>query len=176
MKDSIFKTILLYFIVFTVFTIKIHSQNPTEKPYETKISSYMGIVHPIVTFQKGKKATYNFKDFYQVGFPTAIIIRKHIKYAYNLEFVPFIKTENGESKMSNFLFHPGVSFFGKKDFSFTPRLAFESNGRFGFSTVFSKTIIKVKNHPINFIIPVLFRFGNLQKANVTIATNIGYVF
>ncbi len=142
---------------------------------ETKVSSYIGIVHPIYTIQKGKFTT-NFKDYYQVGLTTAIIIKKSRNYAYNLEFVGFIRRENGISRMNNLMIHPGVSFYFKNDWALTPRMGFETNGRFGPTLVVSKTMFKPDGHPVNFNLVNLLRFGNDTGPAFTNAINLTFGF
>lgn len=142
---------------------------------ETKVSAYIGIVHPIYTIQEGKFST-NFTDFYQMGITTAVIIKKSQYYAYNLEFVGFVRSQNGTTKMNNLMLHPGVSFYLKKDWAITPRLGFETSGRFGPSLIISKTMFKPAGHPINFNLVNLLRFGNDQGASFTNAINLTFGF
>ncbi len=142
---------------------------------ETKISSYIGIVHPIYTIQKGKFTT-NFKDYYQVGMTTAIIVKKAKNYAYNFEFVGFIRNENGITRMNNLMLHPGVSFYLKHNWALTPRMGFETSGRFGPTLVVSKTMFKPGGHPVNFNLVNLLRFGNDTGASFTNAINLTFGF
>ncbi len=144
-----------------------------EKPPEftPKISAYIGIVHPLVTFGAAAPV-YNFVDFYQMGLTTAIIIRKHPKYAYSLEFVGFVRSQNGTVKSNNLMLHPGVTFFGKNNFAATPRFGFESSGRFGPTLVLSKKMVQLGPHLLNFNLVNLLRFGNGGKASYTLAINL----
>jgi hypothetical protein len=144
-------------------------------PPATRVGSYVGIVHPIYTVQKGKIST-NFKNYYQVGMTTGVVIRKSDKYAYNLELVGFVRHENGITKSNNFLFHPGVTLFGKKGFSVTPRMGYESNGRFGPSVIVGKTVAKFGQHSFNVIVPTLIRFGNDAGASFTQALHFSVGF
>jgi hypothetical protein len=144
-------------------------------PAETKVSSYIGIVHPIYTVQNGDITT-NFKDFYLVGLTTAIIIKKAQNYAYNLELVAFVREQNGSVRASNIMIHPGVTRYFKKDFSITPRLGFESSGRFGPSLIFTKTMAKPGGHPLNFNLVNLVRFGADQRPSYTQAINLTFGF
>jgi hypothetical protein len=146
-----------------------------QTPPDTKVSAYIGIVHPIYTIQKGKFTT-NFTDYYQVGMTTAVIIRKSPNYAYNLEFVGFVRSQDGVTRMNNLMLHPGVSFYLKKDWAITPRMGFETSGRFGPSLIISKTMFKPGGHPINFNFVNLLRFGNDQGASFTNAINLTFGF
>jgi hypothetical protein len=168
---KIFTFFRQFFLLFLLASGSLKAQNSA---YTTKISSYIGVVHPIWTLQKGKVST-NFTDYYQVGITTGVLIRKHEKYAYNLELVGFMRHEKGISKVNNFLYHPGVTFFLKKGFSLTPRLGFENNGRFGPSLILGKNVVK-GTHPINIIVPNLLRFGNDAGASFTQAFHVSVGF
>ncbi|NJN33626.1 MAG: hypothetical protein HC817_04600 [Saprospiraceae bacterium] len=158
---------------------------PTSAPVvqpDAKVSSYIGIVHPLVTFQGGKKPAINFDGFYQVGVSTAVIVKRSPKFAYNFEIIPFVRRQNGTARLANVLFHPGVTFFLKNNYSFTSRIGLETNGRFGFSTVFGKTVWKGKFNNFSVVVPILFRFGSTtnplvnDKASATLALNLTYGF
>jgi hypothetical protein len=138
--------------------------------YDTKVSAYIGIAHPIVGFTD-KKTTWNFDEFYLVGLSTAIIIRKHAKYAYNLELISFVRAQSGKSR-TNLMIHPGVSFYLPRNFAITPRVGFETSGRYGPTLVIGKTLIKSKLHPFNFNLVNLFRFGADLPFSYTTAINL----
>jgi hypothetical protein len=104
------------------------------------------------------------------------LVKKAKNYAYNLEFVGFVRSQDGISRMNNFMLHPGVSFYFKKDWGLTPRLGFETGGRFGPSLIVTKTIAKPSGHPINFNLVNLLRFGNDQGASFTNAINLTFGF
>ena len=163
------KYFILVFIFFYAFNLK------AQGTADTKVSSYIGIVHPIYTVQKGKFTT-NFKDYYQVGMTTAVIVKKADNYAYNFEVVGFIRHESGITRMNNFMLHPGVSFYLKKNWALTPRMGFETNGRFGPTLVVSKTMAKLDGHPLNFNLVNLLRFGNDTGASFTNAINLTFGF
>src|SRR5688500_10239570 len=76
---------------------------PRARPAHTspRVARYVGILHPLVTF--GSDGTHtNFDESYTVGMPTGINLWKTAKVGFSVEFVPFIRAENGTSKMSNF--------------------------------------------------------------------------
>lgn len=160
--------------IFLLFSFAAFSQTPPAP--ETKVSAYIGIVHPLITFTE-QETTFNFNNSYLVGLTTAIIIKKAEKYAYNLELVAFVRSQDGVSKASNLMIHPGVTRYFKNNFSITPRLGFESNGRYGFTFVFTKTMFKAaKIHPVNFNLVNLYRFGAEQPASITLAINLTFGF
>ncbi|MDX3916268.1 MULTISPECIES: hypothetical protein [Olivibacter] len=140
-----------------------------------KVTAYVGVVHPIVTYASGD-FTPNFKDRYVVGMPTGINIRRDGHLGFSLEMVPYISVQHGKSRMSNFLFHPGALFPLGKGFTFIGRAAFETSGRFGFTPVLSKVITKGHSGNLFLAVPVPIRFGNEHTASVTAAFQFGFIF
>lgn len=140
-----------------------------------KITGYFGIMHPIVTISKDETAL-NFRDYYAVGFPTGINIWKSEKIGFSLEFVPNIKDDNGTDKVTNLLFHPGVLVTLGKGYTFAGRAAFETSGRYGFTPVLNKTIMKNKSCSYYAAIPLPVRFGNDHPATFTVGFQFGIAF
>eukprot|EP01035_Chromulina_nebulosa_P056407 gene56407-77304_t len=103
----------VYMICVLVLSAKFLSAQATYP----KVTGYVGIVHPIVTFSGGETTT-NFNHYYVVGMPTGINLWKNPKLGFSMEFVPYVRAENGTSKMNNFLFHPGVLVALGKGFTF----------------------------------------------------------
>ncbi len=140
-----------------------------------KIVPFASVVHPIVTISNDNPS-YNFKDYYQVGFPTGINVWKTAKIGYSLQFIPVIRTERGVSKMSNFIFHPGVLVALGNGYTFAGRLAFESSGRFGFTPVFSKIVVKGKFSNFYIGIPLPVRLGNDKPISFSPSIETGFTF
>ncbi|WP_300596190.1 hypothetical protein [Niabella sp.] len=140
-----------------------------------KITAYTSVLHPLITINH-KEAVPNFRDYYLVIFPSGINIWKNSKMAFSVEFAPSIKVEKGMSKMSNFLFHPGILIALGKGFTFAGRAAFETSGRYGFTPVFGKTVIKKKKHGFYVATPFPVRFGNDQPASFTAGLQLGISF
>jgi hypothetical protein len=165
------KYLLAMCFALTAATPAIFGQSKPPSEYPVKVSAYLGVVHPIVTFSDGN-TTPNFRDFYQTGMTMATIIRKHPKYAWNLELVGFVRSENGVSRANNLMLHPGVTFFARKNMAFTPRFGFESSGRYGPSLIIGKKMFQLGPHACTFNWVNLLRFGNDQPASYTIAINL----
>lgn len=140
-----------------------------------KIAGYVGIVHPIATFSSAG-TDLNFDGHYVVGMPLGINIWKSKKIGFSFEVVPYVRAENGSSKMSNLLIHPGVLVSLGSGFTFAGRLAFETSGRYGITPVLNKIIIKNKASSFFAAIPVPFRFGNDKPFSTTIAFQFGLAF
>ena len=168
-----FLAISCSFFCLTVFVCKVEAQQ--QSTGYPKVAGYVGILHPLVTFTKDETTT-NFKDYYLGGMPVGINIWKSPKIGFSAEFVPFIRAENGTSKMSNFLFHPGILVALGKGWTFAGRAAFETGGRYGFTPVLNKIVKKNKNSGYFVAIPLPFRFGNDHPASSGIGFQFGIAF
>lgn len=78
--------------------------------------------------------------------------------------------------MANVLFHPGLLFRYKHGFTFIPRLAFETGGRYGFTAVFNKVIIKSKDVSYFIATPLPVRFGNEHPPSIGFGFQFGATF
>ena len=157
----------------TTFVHNSYSQPPAGYP---KITGYVGILHPLVTFGHNEKPHYNFDGTYVVGLPTGINIWKSPTIGFSMEFVPLIRATNSTSKMSNFLFHPGALFGLGKGFTLATRAAFETSGRYGFTPVLNKIVKKNRNSGYFIAVPVPVRFGNDLPNSVTVGFQFGITF
>ncbi|MBW1654681.1 hypothetical protein [Flavobacterium quisquiliarum] len=160
-------TFLFLLLLFSSFTF-----SQTTYP---KITGYFGIMHPIVTVSRDETAV-NFRDYYAVSFPTGINIWKNSKIGFSFEIVPNIKDDNGSSKTTSLLFHPGILVALGKGYSFAGRVAFDSNGRYGFTPVFNKTLIKTNSVSYYAAVPLPIRFGNDHPASFTAGFQFGIAF
>ena len=157
----------------TSFSKTAHAQDTP--PVYPRIAGYVGILHPLVTFS-GEETVTNFKNYYIVGLPTGINIWKSPKIGFSVEIVPLIRAENGTSKVSNLLFHPGILVSLGHGFTLAGRAAFETAGRYGFTPVLNKIVKKNKNSGYFVAVPIPVRFGNDHPANVTIGFQFGISF
>lgn len=140
-----------------------------------RITNAVGIVHPIVSFNS-EGTTTNFDNGYTAGLAVGLNIWKSAKLGFSFEFVPFIHAEDGMSKMSNFLFHPGVLFPAGKGFTIVGRAAFETSGRYGVTPVFNKIVKKNKHSNYYVAVPVPVRFGNNRPNSIGAAFQFGLGF
>lgn len=163
---------LSFTAILVIFSSYVKAQN---EPTYPKIGGYVGIVHPIVSFSNDGTHT-NFSDFYLVGMPTGINIWKSSKVGFSVEIVPYVKAENGLTKMNNLLFHPGVLVGLGKGFTFAGRAAFETSGRFGFTPVLNKVVKRNKNSNFFLALPLPVRFGNDLPPSFTVGFQFGVGF
>ena len=165
--------VLLFLVGIVSFCNSGFSQSPP--PFYPKIAGYVGIVHPIVTYSDGSTTT-NFTDYYVVGMPVGINIWKSAKIGFSAEFVPFIRADNGTSKMNNFLFHPGILVALGHGFTFAGRAAFETSGRYGLTPVINYVFKKNKNTSYFIAVPFPVRFGNEHASSVGVSFQFGISF
>ncbi|WP_207632483.1 hypothetical protein [Foetidibacter luteolus] len=163
---------LLACMLLISFSKKLQAQQPQTYP---RIVGYVGVLHPIVSFSS-EKPHYNFDGSYTGGLPTGINIWKSAKIGFSAEFVPFIRSEKGASKMNNFLFHPGALFGLGKGYTLAARAAFETSGRYGFTPVLNKIVAKANGYNWFIAVPVPARFGNNQPSSIGIGFQFGIVF
>ncbi|MDR6559938.1 MULTISPECIES: hypothetical protein [unclassified Arcicella] len=171
MKNKITYLILLLSLSFSFF-----AQQPSPENTYPKIVGYMGILHPITTWSADGTSTSNFGSSYTIGFPTGINILKSDKIGFSFEFVPTIRSENGVSKVNNFLFHPGVMFRFKHGLTLVTRAAFETGGRYGFTPVLNKVVKKNKHSNYFIAVPLPVRFGNDKPTSYTLGFQFGVGF
>lgn len=159
-------------LFFSILLLSITAFSQTTYP---KITGYFGIMHPLVSINKDE-TTVNFRDYYAVGFPTGINIWKSEKIGFSFEIVPSIKDDQGTSKVNSLLFHPGVLVALGNGYNFAGRVAFETNGRYGVTPVFNKTIKKYSNSSYYVAVPLPVRFGNDHPATFTVGFQFGIAF
>ncbi|MEJ6979063.1 hypothetical protein WG906_01295 [Pedobacter sp. P351] len=164
-----------------VSSFSIYGQTPLPQPAQTpvqiypSIAGYVGIIHPIVTFSSNGTHA-NFDESYIVGMPTGINIWKSPRFGFSFEAVPFIRAENGVSKMTNIVFHPGILAALGKGYTFVGRAAFETSGRYGFTPILNKVVRKNKHSNYFVALPFPVRFGNDNPATFTAAFQFGLGF
>ncbi len=168
------KTLQLSLLLLLLLVhIKITAQN--EKETYPKITGFVGIVHPLITLSNSE-TSFNFKDYYTVGMPIGINLWKNERIGFSFEIVPTLKSDSNISKVSNITIHPGILVRLKKGYTFTGRMAFETNGRYGFTPVFTKTIKKFKDYSYYISTPMPVRFGNDHEPSLTVGVQFGIAF
>jgi hypothetical protein len=173
MANKLFRYLTSATFILAVFHCTTLAQTaPVTYP---RITGYVGILHPIVTFSNEGTHT-NFDGAYVVGLPTGINIWKSPTIGFSVEMVPFIRAANGTSKMNNFLFHPGLLVSLGHGFTLASRLAFETSSRYGLTPVLNKVVKKSRNCNYFVAIPVPARFGNDQAATLGIGFQFGIAF
>jgi hypothetical protein len=153
---------------------------PESPPVYHQVKGYLSFIIPMVTFNKNETTT-EFEKATTIGFPFGINIYYSEKFGFSFEVTPSIQWSQpsggqATSKTSNVLFDPGPMFRFKHNFTIIPRLAFETQGRYGFTPVFNKVYLQTKD--VNYFVALSFpaRFGNNQPASVGINLQVGFTF
>ncbi len=175
LANQLNKKHLSFLLLSIIGLFSFQSQAQNEKESYPKITGFIGINHPLVTFTT-EETTTNFKDYYIVGIPIGINIWKSDKIGFSFEIVPTIKSDTEISKVNNLLIHPGVLVRLKKGYTFAGRAAFETSGRYGFTPVLTKVIKKYSDHNYFISLPIPVRFGNDHPTSLTLGFQFGIAF
>ena len=172
---------LLAWVSFNSVASSARAQNtptippPAQTQVYPRIAEYAGILHPLLTFDKdGTHA--NFGEVYAVGMPLGINIWKSAKIGFSLEVVPFVRAENGSSRMNNLLIHPGILASLGNGFTLVGRVAFKTSGRYGLTPVLNKVVKRNKNSNYFVAVPLPLRFGNDRSPSIAAAFQFGIGF
>jgi len=156
------------------------AETPQSSTTYPNVKGYLSFIVPIVTINKDK-TTPNFKESTTIGFPVGVNVYYSDRFGFSFEFTPSIVAQKpskgpGSSKTSNLLIDPGTMFRFKHGFTIITRLAFETQGRYGFTPVFNKVYLHTKavNYFIAGSLPV--RFGNMLPASIGANVQFGFTF
>jgi hypothetical protein len=175
MKNIRIKGVIVFLILCLFFKNSFAQQdNPAPTTYP-KVTGFFAVLVPIGTFTNNN-FTANFSKSTAFGLPFGLNLLKSDHLGFSMEMVPFILAQNGSSKMNYMLFHPGVMFRFPHGFTITPRLAFQTDGRYGMTPVFSKIISSQKNYQIFLSLSEPARFGNNLPGSYTTAMQLGISF
>jgi hypothetical protein len=175
---------LLPAIVFilTLTTSKLNAQARSSdsvmvaKTTYPKTVGYLSFILNIVTVTNNS-TTYNFSHSSStIGFPVGVNVLYSDKFGFSYEITPTIKSGGGTSKVSNLLIDPGTMFRFEHSFTIITRLAFETEGRYGFTPVFNKVYARTKD--VNYFVALSLpaRFGNSAPASLGLNVQFGFTF
>lgn len=184
------KTILVSAILFALLSVNASAQqtkadstriNPVATPPAAapktypRAVGYLSFIVPIVVVDKNS-TTWDFNGTTKIGFPVGVNVLYSEHFGFSYEFTPTITATKASSKVSNLLFDPGVMFRFEHGFTFIPRLAFETGGRYGFTPVFNQVYARTKyvNYFIAGSLPA--RFGNGAPASIGFNVQFGFTF
>jgi hypothetical protein len=158
------------------------TQLPAASPSPTypQTKAYMSFIIPWVTIQ-GNTVTPEFKAATTIGFPFGILVLYSATFGFSFEITPSVMYEHQTakspaSKTSNVLFDPGPMFRFKHGWTFIPRLAFETGGRYGVTPVLNKIVARTR--AINYFVAVStpMRAGNSEPTSIGANLQIGFIF
>jgi hypothetical protein len=195
MKKKLLPVILSVFILITCFTSqRALAQNVKEVPPDSieyagslyqKVASkpkypravgYLSFILPIETLQGGN-FTPNFDHHTSsIGFPVGVNVLYSDHFGFSYELTPTIKASGGSSKVSNLLIDPGTMFRFDHGFTIITRLAFETEGRYGFTPVFNQVYARTK--AVNYFVALSLpnRFGDAAPYSLGLNLQIGFIF
>jgi hypothetical protein len=148
---------------------------PTTYP---KVVGYLSFILPLVTINKNETSN----DFsgginnFAIGFPIGVNVLYSEHFGFSYEITPTIQASPGTTKTSKILFDPGPMFRFRHGFTIIPRLAFDTQGRYGFTPVFNQ--IYAHSKTINYFIAVSLpaRFGNDELPSLGVNLQLGFIF
>ena len=184
------KTTLVTVVLFALLSGNAFAQqaktdsarmNPVATPSTTapktypRAVGYLSFIIPVVVVDKNA-TTWDFNGTTKIGFPVGVNFLYSDHFGFSYEFTPTITATKASSKVSNLLFDPGVMFRFEHGFTFIPRLAFETGGRYGFTPVFNQVYARTKyvNYFIAGSLPA--RFGNGAPASIGFNVQFGFTF
>jgi hypothetical protein len=155
--------------------VKLNTNAQTSvKPTYPKVVGYVSFILPLVT--ASNSTTFNFNGTTTIGFPIGVNVLYSDKFGFSYEFTPNIKATKGTSKMNDILFDPGTMFRFQHGFTIISRLAFDTNGRYGFTPVFNQVYLRTKD--VNYFVAMSLpaRFGNSEASSIGLNLQIGFIF
>jgi hypothetical protein len=174
MKTIRIKRVILS-LMLCLFFKNSFAQQEQPAPNYPRITGFFAVLVPFGTFNdKGFNA--NFSKSSVFGLPFGFNLLKSDHLGFSLEMVPFMLSQNGSTKMNYMLFHPGVMFRFPHGFTITPRLAFQTDGRYGVTPVFGKVLVVKKDYQLFISLSEPVRYGNNLPGSYTTAMQFGISF
>jgi hypothetical protein len=174
MKTTRIKRAVLFLVLCLFFKNSFAQQEHSASDYPRTVG-FFAVLVPIGTFND-KGFTANFSKSSVFGLPFGLNLLKSDHLGFSIEMVPFMLSQNGSTKMNYMLFHPGVMFRFPNGFTFIPRLAFQTDGRYGVTPVFSKIISTHKDYQLYLSLSEPVRYGNNLPGSFTTALQFGIIF
>ena len=165
---------LLFLVIVVLFPFLPLAQTPAQPVYP-KIVVYTCFFVPVVS-TSSKATTWNFSNTFTLGFATGINVLYSDRFGFSYDVSPVITTTDGNSRVSNFIFDPGPIFRFKNGFLLITRIAFETAGRFGESTVLTKVFSPQKKNSLFVALGIPLRFGNNLPPSIGASIFFGIAF
>jgi hypothetical protein len=149
--------------------------NTTTPNNYPRVVGYLSFIAPIVTLNN-KATTFNFNGTTNIGFPIGINVLYSDRFGFSYEFTPTIRSSSNGSRVSDLLFDPGTMFRFDHGLTLITRLAFDTEGRYGFTPVINQVYARTKY--VNYFIAgsLPFRFGNAAPASIGFNVQFGFTF
>jgi len=151
-------------------------QKVVTKPQYPKVVGYLSFILPLETLQSGN-FTPNFDHHTtSIGFPVGVNVLYSDHFGFSYELTPTVKASDGNSKVSNLLIDPGTMFRFDHGFTIITRLAFETEGRYGFTPVFNQIYARTKAANYFVALSLPNRFGDNEAYSLGLNLQIGFIF
>lgn len=171
------RKVVLMMLMFTIIskTPGLYAQTTVATPTYPKAVAYLSFIFPIIKLTR-LQTTYDFTTATTIGFPVGVNILYSDSFGFSYEITPFIVAQKGISKVSNLVFDPGPMFRFKHGLTLITRIAFETQGRYGFTPVLNKVYLRTK--AVNYFIAASLptRFGNNQLPSIGGSLQFGFIF
>ena len=140
-----------------------------------KVVGYLSFILPLETFSAGT-FTHDFGTTTKIGFPVGVNVLYSNRFGFSYEITPTIKVAPGTNGVSSILFDPGTMFRFDHGFTIITRLAFATDGQYGFTPVFNQIYARTKyvNYFVAGSLPV--RFGGGGPATIGVSLQFGFIF
>jgi hypothetical protein len=179
MKKGLRSTLLFVCLAASVH-LYAQSETPLTTPNYPYVKGYLSFIIPWVKIDKDQ-TVWEFQTATTIGFPVGLNVYYSKKFGFSYEITPSVQWSQpsgkpATSKTSNLLFDPGPIFRFEHGFNIIARLAFETQGRYGFTPVFNKVYARTKDVDYWFSLSLPARFGNSQPASIGLNLQIGFTF
>lgn len=166
--------------LFPVILLSTRSFAQTTVPIFPQTKAYISFIIPWAMVNKNSK-TFEFQRATTIGFPIGLLVLSSKWFGFSYELTPLIQWQKsagkpGTSKITNFVFDPGPVFRFRHGINLIARLAFETQGRYGFTPVFNKVYWNTKTLLYWFSVSAPVRFGSGQPPSIGASLQIGFTF
>jgi hypothetical protein len=165
----------IFSALLLILTLCFNTATAQQTQSYPKIIGYFSMLNPISTYTNNKFSG-NLSGVYVANFPFGINLIKSDNFGVSFEVSPSIRAENNTAKVTSIAFSPGALFRFQNNFAIIQRVAFETNGRFGVTTIFNKIIVKGKDASLFLAGPFATRLGNSAPVSLTTGLQIGVFF
>ena len=186
-KNAALHTILMIIFIATLSCPgKTFAQTAMTNPADTtkaapkttypKVVGYVSFILPLDTYSAGSFSPDFIRGTTKIGFPIGVNVLYSDKFGFSYEITPTVKENSTTNGTSSILFDPGTMFRFEHGFTIITRLAFTTDGQYGFTPVFNQIYARTKavNYFVAGSIPV--RFGGGGPATIGLSLQIGFIF
>lgn len=140
---------------------------------ENRLGGHFGAVFPLITHANGE--TTDIGDDFKVGFPMGITVKKNDRWAFDLELVPVLDTNEDGPLGVPLTVHPGIlrSLGGR--WTLGLRMAFDIGGAsWGFTPLLNRGLGGGDDHSyfVEAVVPIRFQDDALGEGSTAIGFGV----